>query len=83
MVTELITPLLVNLVIFNGPDQISCWGVYYYSGDGFYNATIGKPGYGVKDITLNLKNYTGIRTVNNGKVLSLILIMKKNHFQCF
>ena len=59
---------------YTGPDHISCWGVYYFTGDRTYKATIGKPGYGVKDITLTLKNYTGVQIDMNGKLSSTFFL---------
>ena len=52
---------------FTGTDQITCWGVYYSSGNRTYNATIGKPGYGEKDIIISMFNYTSYEFDNNGK----------------
>ena len=52
---------------YTGPETISCWAVYYYNDTRTYNATIGKPGYGVKDIIITLTNYTAVDIYNNGK----------------
>ena len=52
---------------YTGPETISCWAVFYSNNTRTYNVTIGKPGYGVKDIIITLTNYTAFETFNNGK----------------